>query len=73
MVIETHKVEHTQIINLTEDEIQSKYDGQLSETMTKPLATLIATIFKNLTNKKVKLAFQFILTSNMHVAYVLYV
>jgi len=53
LVIETHKVECTQTINLSEEEIQSKYDGQLSEYMTKPLSALIATIFKVLTNKKV--------------------
>ena len=50
LVIETHKVEYTQTINLSEEEIQSKYDGQLSDSMTKPLSTLIATI----TNKKVQ-------------------
>ena len=55
LVIETHKVEYTKTINLSEEEIQSKYDGQLSDSMTKPLSTLIATIFKALTNKKVEL------------------
>ena len=46
LVMETHKIEHTMTINLTEEEIRDKYDGQLSVEMTMPTSHLIAKIFK---------------------------
>jgi structure-specific recognition protein 1 len=53
LVLETHKVDHTLAINLSEEEIQSEYDGQLSTEMTMPLSNLIAKVFKVLSQKTV--------------------
>jgi structure-specific recognition protein 1 len=53
LVLETHKIEHTMTINLTEDEIKTKYDGQLSQEMTMPMSHLIAKIFKVLSQTPV--------------------
>ncbi len=58
LVIETHKVEHTIHINLTEQEIASKYEG-LSPQMTMPMSSLIAKIFKIISQKKVFIPKQF--------------
>lgn len=52
LVLETHEAEHTTLINLSEEEIAEKYDG-LSQEMTLPMSTLIAKIFKILSQKKV--------------------
>jgi len=54
-VLETHKVEHTQRLNLTEEEIRVKYEDQLTAVMTMPTSSLIAKVFKVLTQKKVSL------------------
>lgn len=53
LVLETHKLDHTIGINLTEEEIADKYDGQLATEMTMPMSSLIAKIFKVLSNTKV--------------------
>lgn len=53
LVLETHKLEQTISIDLTEEEIKEKYDGQLSPEMTSPLSNLIAKVFKVLSQKKV--------------------
>lgn len=53
LVLETVKVDHTMRLNLTEDEINNTYDGQLSTEMTMPMSSLIAKIFKVLSQKKV--------------------
>ena len=53
LVLETHKIEHTMKINLTEEEIKTKYDGQLSQEMTMPTSHLIAKIFKILSQTPV--------------------
>ncbi len=54
LVLETHKLEHTLRINLTAEEIESKYEGQLTApTMTMPMSSLIAKVFKVLSQKKV--------------------
>ena len=53
LVLETHKLEHTITMNLTEQEIKEKYDGQLQTEMTLPMSTLIAKIFKVLTQTTV--------------------
>lgn len=53
LVLETHKVETTMRLNLTEEEINSTYDGQLAAEMTMPMSSLIAKIFKVLSQKKV--------------------
>lgn len=59
LVLETHKVEHTMRLNLTEDEIANTYDGQLATEMTLPMSSLIAKVFKVLTQKKVFVPQQF--------------
>jgi structure-specific recognition protein 1 len=59
LVLETHKVEHTMRLNLTEEEISTTYDGQLSAEMTMPMSSLIAKIFKVLSQKKVFIPKQF--------------
>ena len=53
LVLETHKMEHTIKINLTEEEIARDYDGALTTEMTMPMASLIAKIFKILSQKTV--------------------
>ena len=53
LVLETHKVETTMRLNLTEEEINNTYDGQLAAEMTMPMSSLIAKIFKVLSQKKV--------------------
>ena len=59
LVLDTHKVEHSMRINLTEEEIASSYDGQLSPEMTMPMSSLIAKVFKVLAQKKVFIPKQF--------------
>jgi structure-specific recognition protein 1 len=46
LIWEAHKLETTMSINLSEEEIASKYEGQLEQTMTLPLSSLIAKLFK---------------------------
>ena len=46
LIWEAHKIDTTIAINLTDEEIQEKYDGQLTKEMTMPLSSLIAKIFK---------------------------
>jgi structure-specific recognition protein 1 len=53
LVLETHKLEHTLAVNLSEEEIASRYEGQLSPSMTMPMSSLIAKVFKVLSQKKV--------------------
>lgn len=59
LVLETHKMEHTIKINLTEEEIARDYDGALTTEMTMPMASLIAKIFKILSQKTVFVPKQF--------------
>lgn len=59
LVLETHKIEHTIKINLTEEEIARDYDGALTPEMTMPMASLIAKIFKVLSQKTVFVPKQF--------------
>lgn len=66
LVLETHKVEHTMDINLTEDEIAKNYDGQLAPQMTMPMSSLIAKIFKVLSDKKVFIPKQFVSARDAH-------
>ena len=58
LVLETHRIEHTMTINLTEEEIKSKYDGQLTQEMTMPTSHLIAKIFKILSQTPVSFCIQ---------------
>ena len=56
LVLETHKMEETVAINLTEEEIARKYDGQLTaKEMTMPLCNLIAKLFKVLSQNTVRI------------------
>ena len=54
LVLETHKIEHTMHINLTEEEISTKYDGQLSPELTMPTSHLIAKVFRVLSQTPVR-------------------
>mmetsp|Transcript_20789 Transcript_20789/g.20146 ORF Transcript_20789/g.20146 Transcript_20789/m.20146 type:complete len:575 (+) Transcript_20789:89-1813(+) len=62
LVLETHKIEHTMNINLSEEEIKSKYDGQLTTEMTMPTSHLIAKIFKILSQTPVFVSKGFVST-----------
>jgi structure-specific recognition protein 1 len=53
LVLETHKLEETITINLTEEEIATKYDGQLTTEMRMPMCNAVAKIFKVLTQNTV--------------------
>ncbi|CAE7592144.1 ssrp1, partial [Symbiodinium microadriaticum] len=48
LVLQTHRMEHTM-----QEEIQEKYDGQLDVEMTYPMCSLVAKIFKVLSQSKV--------------------
>ena len=60
LVLETHKIEHTMTLNITEEEIQNKYQGQLSVEMTMPTSHLIAKIFKVLSKVPVFVSKHFV-------------
>mmetsp|Transcript_31496 Transcript_31496/g.53154 ORF Transcript_31496/g.53154 Transcript_31496/m.53154 type:complete len:593 (-) Transcript_31496:185-1963(-) len=66
LVLETHKVEHTMTINLSEEDCTSQYDGQLAPEMTMPMSSLIATVFKVLAQKKVFVPKQFLSARDAH-------
>ena len=53
LIIETHKVENTITLNLTPEDIEERYSGQLTKEITAPLSTLFAKIFKVLTQTTV--------------------
>ena len=53
LVLETHKLDQTLQLNLTEEENEKDYDGQLTSTMTFPMSSLIAKLFKVLSGRKV--------------------
>ena len=53
LLIETHKVETTVTLNINDEDITEKYNGQLSKVITAPLSTLFAKIFKVLTQTTV--------------------
>ena len=53
LVLQTSREEYTVAVNLTEDEIASKYDNQLTPEVTMPMSSLIAKIFKVLSQSKV--------------------
>lgn len=53
LVLETHKLEEEISVNLTEEEIASKYDGQLTPVLTMPLCNAIAKVFKVLSQNTV--------------------
>ena len=53
LVLETHRMERTIDINLSEEEIKEKYDGQLETSMSAQMSNLIAKIFKVVTQTPV--------------------
>jgi structure-specific recognition protein 1 len=66
LVIETHSVETTVSVNLSQQEIDEKYEGKLSPEMTMPMATLIGKLFKVITNVKVFMPKQFLSAKGIH-------
>lgn len=46
LVLETHMVETTVPVNLTQEEIDERYDGQLTPELTLPLSTIFGKVFK---------------------------
>eukprot|EP01039_Chlorochromonas_danica_P003478 gene3478-3811_t len=59
LVIDTHNLEQTMKINVSAEELRSKYEGQLEPELTMPLSNLIAKLFKTLSGKKVFIPKQF--------------
>jgi structure-specific recognition protein 1 len=57
LVLETHQLEERLRINLTEEELNDTYEGQLENEMSMPLCNLIAKVFKVLSRKKVYFLF----------------
>jgi structure-specific recognition protein 1 len=53
LVIETHSIESTVQVNLSQAEIDEKYEGKLTPEITMPLAHLFGKLFKVITNVKV--------------------
>jgi structure-specific recognition protein 1 len=64
LIIETHKVETTLSLNLTEEEINEKFPGQLTKEMTAPLSTLFAKVFKVLSQTTVRMGYFVVIISN---------
>jgi structure-specific recognition protein 1 len=54
LVIETHSIESTVHVNLSQAEIDEKYEGKLTPEITMPLAHLFGKLFKVITNVKVR-------------------
>ena len=50
LVIESHNLDSTVTVNLTEEEIQSNFPGELEPVMKKPLSALLAKVFKVFTH-----------------------
>jgi structure-specific recognition protein 1 len=53
LIWEAHSIETTMSINLSEEELENKYSKQLESTVTLPLSSLIAKIFKTLSQTAV--------------------
>jgi structure-specific recognition protein 1 len=53
LVWETHGLESSVDVNLSEEDCRSKYDGILEPVMKGPMSTIIAKVFKVLTQNKV--------------------
>ena len=66
LVIETHNMETTSALNLTEDECQNKYDGQLSTELTMPLCNIMAKMMKVLSQSPVFVPKTFTSTRGVH-------
>lgn len=66
LVIETHNMETTIALNLTEEECQNKYDGQLSTEFTMPLCNIMAKMMKVLSQSPVFVPKTFTSTRGVH-------
>lgn len=66
LVLETHRLDHTIAVNLTEEEIASKYDGQLSAELTMPMCNLFAKVFKVLSQSTVFVPKHFVSERKAH-------
>ena len=66
LVLETHKLEETVQVNLTDEEIAEKYDGQLTREMTMPTCNLVAKIFKVLSQNTVFIPKTFVSVRETH-------
>jgi len=60
LVLDTHQIEHTMSINLTEEQVRDKYEGQLSTEMTMKTSHLIAKVFKVLSKVPVFVSKHFV-------------
>lgn len=66
LVLETHKLDHTITVNLTTEDLVTKYDGQLSREMTMPMCNLFAKVFKVLTQSTVYVPKHFVSDRGTH-------
>ena len=66
LVLETHKLEHTLIVNLSAEDLVTKYDGQLAKEMTMPMCNLFAKVFKVLTQSTVYVPKHFVSDRRTH-------
>jgi len=58
LVLETHGVENTININLSQEEIDERFGGQLAPQMTMPMSSLFGKIFKVITEVKVSMKYR---------------
>lgn len=66
LVLETHKLDHTLAINLSEEEIATKYEGQLVASLTMPMCNLFAKVFKVLSQSTVYVPKHFVSERGSH-------
>lgn len=60
LVIDTHKMEDTIKLNISQEDCDGKYGGQLEPEMTMPTSNILAKCFKVLSGKKVLIPKQFV-------------
>lgn len=53
LVLQAHMQDHTITVNLSEEELLSRYEGQLTREITMPLSNLYAKVFKIISGSKV--------------------
>eukprot|EP01041_Mallomonas_annulata_P003551 gene3551-7066_t len=66
LVLQTTMNDHTITINLSEDELKSRYESQLTQEVTMPLCNLFAKVFKVITGSKVFVPKNFTSDRNTH-------
>jgi len=66
LVLQTHMAEHTIAINMSDEELQSQYEGQLTKEMTMPLCNLYAKVFKIISGSKVFVPKNFLSDRSTH-------